>query len=371
MKLRHAIAMAELMGLPDMVQTVQVQMATHPVDDWQISKVQLWDLICATDRLLGMILNLSPITGCHQGTTANVVSVNGIVQNQVYLCRLTDIANKVQDLDRFSILNGPGMDACAFALDLSRELKTLASQTPETWWLGAVYDRNNVYLDHIVQFLHYYVAMRIHLPLTLRQCPDGENYFNRLACIDACESMLQKYQFLGRKLPPGLFLSEILDLQAFSAAVTLLLMSHMSSVSFSDVGVDKVKASNEVGQVIKLLQEKSNCKLGCGIAYSGFITLCSLNDLLQEKEIGFNLRKSAFHAPLLGSVQVRRNDHFSQVESSWPMQMLSAFGLRNATIPFSDQIFDANTSVEPCLQDDNAQWDSIRSSTEDMFCGGL
>ena len=40
MKLRHAIAMAELMGLPDMVQTVQVQMATHPVDDWQMFDMQ-------------------------------------------------------------------------------------------------------------------------------------------------------------------------------------------------------------------------------------------------------------------------------------------------------------------------------------------
>jgi hypothetical protein len=374
-KLRQTIAIAELMGLHNVVQVSQLQMTTEVVDEQQISKVRLWDLICAADKLLGMMLNLSPITSSHRQGTTDSVSINGVVQNDVYLCRLTNIANKVQDLDHFNIFNGPRTEACTLAMELSRELNTLGSQTPAAWWSGGMYDTNNFHPDHIVQFLHYYIAMRIHLPLTLRQCQGGENLLNRLACVDACMSILQRYQILNRRLPPGLFLSEMLDLQAFSAAITLLLISHTSSVCPMDVGVDmgvdRIKIRNEVEQVIKLLHKKSDGPHGYGFAYNGFTTLRSLNDLLQGTENDLNRRKIAFHAPLLGKVQVRRNEHSFQEGTYWPSQILSALGFCNAEMPIPDLNMVTETSMQPCLHDENEQWDRITRSTEDMFRGLL
>lgn len=120
--------MAELMGLPNMVQVAQVETATEAGDDeGHISKSQLGDLICAADRLLGIILNLPPITSRHQLATTHSVSIDGIVQNQVYLCRLTDIANKIQHLDYLNTLHGSSTEVCTFALKLSGESKVLAS----------------------------------------------------------------------------------------------------------------------------------------------------------------------------------------------------------------------------------------------------
>ncbi|OJJ84482.1 fungal specific transcription factor domain-containing protein [Aspergillus glaucus CBS 516.65] len=251
-----------------MVQVAQVETVTEAGDDeGHTSKSQLWDLICAADRLLGMILNLSPITSRHQLATTHSVSIDGIVQNQygsLHIC-----------FEAFRRAQG------------GSPLKPQRSGDQE--------------------FLHYYVAMRVHLPLTLRQGPDGEDFFSCLACVDACESLVQLYQFLSRRLPPGLFLSEMLDLQAFTAAATLLLISHMSSsIHFLDMGIDKIKISNEVGQVIKLLHPKPHGTSGSGIAHNGVTTLCSLNDMLRETENGVDLRQIAFHVLLLGKVQTQR-----------------------------------------------------------------
>lgn len=209
--------------------------------------------------------------------------------------------------------------------------------------------------------------MRVLLPLTLRQGPDGEDFFSCLACVDACESLVQWYQFLSRRLPPGLFLSEMLGLQAFTAAATLLLISHMSSsIHFLDMGIDKIKISNEVGQVIKLLHQKPHGTPGSGIAHNGVTTLCSLNDMLRETESGVDLRQIAFHVLLLGKVHVRRNAHSSQADSPWSFQLLPGLGFFNTNEQFPPPSLDANMSIEPSFDAQNLQWDRIACSVEDI-----
>ena len=340
------------MGLPNMVQLAQVEAATEAGDyEGHISKSQLWVLICAADRLLGMFLNISPISSRHGLATTHSVSIGGIVQNQVYLCHLTDIASKIQHLDHLNTLHGSSKEVRTFALTLSGELNVLASQTPDIWWSGGVHGVHGVQgvnPAHIVQFLHYYVAIRVHLPLALRQGPDGGNIFSCLACVDACESLVQRYQYLSRRLPPGLFLSEMLDLQVFTAAATLLVISHMStSIHFLDIGVDKIKISNEVGQVIKLLHQKSRGTPGSGIAHDGVATLSSLNDMLRDTENGVYLRQIPFHVPLLGTVHVRRNAHSSQANNPWAFQLPSELGLFGTNEQFPPLSLNANMSMEP------------------------
>jgi hypothetical protein len=370
LKLRRVIAISELIGLDKAARVAQHDTATEAAVEGQMNKDQLWDVICAADRLLGVVLNLSPITSSYQMATTYAVTIDGIVQNQVYLYRLTDIANKIQALDQLSTSNSFSTESYTFSLEISRDLKTLASQTPETWWSQGVHDgANSVYPDHIVQFLHYYIAMRIHLPMALRQGPDNETLFSCLACINACESIVQRYQLLSRRLPPGLFLSGMLDLQAFSAAVTLLLISHMISTRSLDVGVDKVKISNKVEQVIKLLHEKSDSPPSPGFAYDGFTALCSLHDLLRGADDSLDPRQIAFHAPLLGKVQVKRNENPPQGESYWSSELLSALGFCSASEQLAFHSLNRNqfSSGEPSFDTENAQCDRTTYLAEGIF----
>jgi hypothetical protein len=365
--LRHTIAIAELMGLHNVAQVVQVETASGAVDEGHISKVQLWDLICAADRLLGMVLNLPPITIHSQQARPHSLSIHGIVQTRVYLYRLTNIANKVQDLDRLSTSNESRTEGYNSALKLSAELKDLASQTPESWWSGGVHGTKNVHPDHIVQFLHYYVVMRIHLPLTLRQGLDAGNLSNCLACVDACVSMVQRYQFLSQRLPPGLFLSEMLDLQVFSAAVTLLIVSHMSILHPVCVGVDRIKVRNEVGQVIEVLREKSHCTPRSRVAYNGFTTLCSLDDLLRRAENGVGPRQVAFDAPLIGKLRVTRDIDRSHDDDYWRELLSNLDPCDGGGEQYSHLNLDANICMEPFCDAENAQWDEIGRFTDSIF----
>lgn len=364
LKLRHAIAIAEIMGLHNMVHIAKPRTATEAVDKAHISKLRLWNVICAADRLLGMILGLPPVTSRYQQAMPHSVSVNGVVQTQVYLCRLTDIVHKIQHLDHLSLSDVSRPECYTLVSELSRELKTLASQTPESWWLGSARGTNNVHPDDIVQFLHYYITMRAHLPLALRPGPGGENTFSCLACVEACESMLQRYQFLSRRLPRGLFISEMLDLQAFSAAVILLLMSHMSSVRFLGVGIDRIKISNEVRQVIELLHEKSDTFPSSENTRNSFTTLCSLDTFIRGTEGSVDLRQIDCHAPLLGKVQITRNGHPSQAGIHWSPQMLPALCLFNASDQLPYLQFDASMSMDPPFDTENVQWARTASSTE-------
>ncbi|GKZ27415.1 hypothetical protein AbraIFM66951_004195 [Aspergillus brasiliensis] len=346
-KLRHVITVAELLGLHNMTRVAQFGATTEAADQAYISKVQLWDLICATDRLLGMVLNLPPITRHHRQTHTNAVSIGGIVQHQRYLGRLTDISKKIPDLDYLNISERPRTEEYTFALDLFRELQVLASQTPPAWWSGELHGAKSVDPSHLVQFLHHYIAMRIHLPLTLRQGPGEESLSNCLSCVDACTSIIKLYQLLSPKLPPGLFLCEMLDLQVFAAAVALLLVSHMSRARFFGAGVDRIKINHDVGHVIRLLRERSRRRPDSGIAQNGFTALSSLNGLLSEAENGLDLRQIAFQIPLLGKVYVRCNQHLPEADSDWSSQLLSTLGLCGISeeMPYPD--FDFSLPMLP------------------------
>lgn len=371
MRLRHVIAIAELMGLPKIVQVAHLNNATEVVDDeGHICRAQLWDLICAADRLLGMVLNLPPDTSRHQRITTRSLSIDGVVQSQAYLHRLTDIANRIQYLDDLNTLHGPSTELYTSAFKLAGELKVLASQTPESWWAWDVRDVQAAEPDHLVQFLHYYVTMRVHLPFTMRQDPGGQYSDSRLACIDACESLVQRYRFLGRRLPPGFFLSEMLDLQAFTAAVILLLISRIpSSVHFMNMGIDKARIKNEVGEVIHLMHERSHSTPGSGFAHDGVATLCSLDNLLQESENGVDLGQSALKVPLLGKVHIRRNAHSSQetrVDSPWSFQTLSGLGACNTNEQSFPLSLDTNLSIGSAYDAQNLLWDGLAYCTPDI-----
>jgi hypothetical protein len=170
-----------------------------------------------------MFLNLLPGTRRYEQTGVQPLIVDGVVQTRAYLTRLTDIAAKIQHLDD---IDTPGSaELYATALELARELRVLAFQTLKLWW---VTDADHVKPDHLVQFLHYCIVMRVHLPFVVRQNPGEEYFYSRLACMDACEAVAQRYQFLRRMLPPRFFLGQILDLQAFTATTVLLLTTHSS-----------------------------------------------------------------------------------------------------------------------------------------------
>ncbi|KAL4894382.1 hypothetical protein BDV59DRAFT_207047 [Aspergillus ambiguus] len=306
-RLRHIIAIAELMGLPKTVQLFRLKRPSTSGDEKTLAgKAQLWESICSIDRLLGIMINLPPDTGRYHHTSSSDLVVNGVVQPRTYLCQLTEIATRVHDLEYMNATHEPRIKLYTLALEIAQEVGELASRTPASWW---VYDAmDGLKADHIIQFIHYCVVMRVHLPLALRQ-DRGEDYlYSRLACMDACTSIVQRYQFVRRTLNSGMFMSRVLDLQAFTATVVLLLTSHGSpSMDQYSIRIDKDQLETQVFRVIELMQEKSKDKAGADFAELGMRALCALNGLLKQGDNVAGVQGLTLNVPLLGKIHIRRN----------------------------------------------------------------
>ncbi|KAB8262459.1 hypothetical protein BDV32DRAFT_120162 [Aspergillus pseudonomiae] len=304
-KLRHIIAIAELMGLPRVFQAVRFNQPTG-ANDTSFHKVQLWQAICNIERLNGMILNLPPGTARYHLTTASPLNVDGSIHITTYLTRLFNIYIKVYDLDELSYTHESSMKTQMAALEMAQALGELAGQAPDTWWAGD--ERDHVTPDDVVQFLHYCVLMRVYLPFVLKQNLGDELMYARLPCMNACESVARRYLALRRKLPAGLFMARVLDLQALTAASVLLLLSHhIRSTDRHSLRVDTRNLHAVVSEVITLIGERARDPTNSELAVEAYNTLRALDQLLRQDNHTGEAERLTVTVPLLGKIHVRRN----------------------------------------------------------------
>ncbi|KFX93958.1 hypothetical protein V490_04586 [Pseudogymnoascus sp. VKM F-3557] len=297
LQLRHYIAVAELMGLPRPSGAYQPNKPTGPDnDEVQRQRAQIWESLCSADGLSGMIVNL-PCASQYQQSYSLPLSVDGVIQPRAYLVRLMHISTKIQYRDE-----GSSAELYASTLDLDRQLNVLMSQTPKSWW---TLSSGKVQPESVVQFLHYCVKMRIHLSFAMRRDAGDEYIYSRMACKEACELAVERYQFLRQELPSNIFMSQALDLQAFTATVIIILTSYISRDRLSP------RINSAVTQVITIMEEKSIKAAGFDFALRGASTIRALKKLLQDEGTS-GMQELTLSVPLLGKVHVRRNSHGSK-----------------------------------------------------------
>ena len=299
------------MGLPKSFQAVELSKIneTDP-DGTQFQRAQLWESICSADRLFGTIINLPCGTRRYHLPTTSELTIDGVVQTRTYLSRLAEITIRVQDLDDVNATQRSNSELYASSVKIDRDLKELVSQTPRSWWAEEV---GPVKADHILRFLHSCITMRTHLPLTMRQNSGEEYTHSRLACMNACQLVVNRYQLLRPRFPSGIFLAQIMDLQAFTASVVLLLTSHSSiSKERLNLRTNEAQVKDQVEEVIKLMNEKSCHITSSSFARHGATTLRSLQTLLREEDNNFHVQEMNLKVPLLGNVRIRRNKSPSQ-----------------------------------------------------------
>ncbi|KAJ5194906.1 uncharacterized protein N7498_008344 [Penicillium cinerascens] len=329
-------------------------------------RTQLWVLICVADGLLGIITSLPPVTSLHKQAKDQTIISNGTVQSRIYLSRLIEIAGKIQNLDDMNTAYGSSTDLYTPSLELIRELKSLASQTPEHWWLR---DPGHVKPENIVQFIHYYLVMRAHLPFIMRQASGEEFLYGLCTCMDACESVVQRYQELRGALPPGFFLAGMLDLQAFTATVILLLTSHSTSHSSPSttrfkLRIDKPKIESEMRKVIKLMRERSNGTCGSRLAQDNVTTLCSLIELLQENDNSDQEHQLTLRVPLLGKLHVRRKPQPGELRL---FQGSSEQGINKPNEQLAPAALGTDASMGTALAvEEDLQWDNLSWCIENI-----
>ncbi|CVL08485.1 related to C6 finger domain protein [Fusarium mangiferae] len=365
LKLRHFIALAELMGLPKAAQS--------GLNEESARKAQAWTLMCTIDRMVCMFINLPAYTRRSPNMAPLPIMVDGVVQPSVYLSRLMDIAPEAFGLDDLSGTQDSKAASYTAVLEVAREARSLAGEAPKSWW--AFHMDQDLKPDHIVQFVHYCLLMKAHLPIVLRQKGSEDYGYDHLGCIDACQSVAQRYQFIRRKLPPGFFSLNVLDLQAFTAVILLLLMPYSSTLTDLHIfQIDKSGIECVVAQVLQLMEEKSDKGVGSDFARRGAHTIRSLRDLLQQDEDpGNSVNEITANVPLIGTIRVRRNrkaspnlNNHSQVSSNqgpqaaqWDLQEQAGYSSElNTGISLQ------NSAIESFMAPE-FQWDQLLWSIED------
>lgn len=359
------------MGLPKLHQAVRLNRIRGTDDHMSSHKADLWELICNVDRLLGIIVNLAPVTHRCQPTGTSALVVNGAVQPQVYLRKLMDIAARVLDLDEPSQVQNPGFKV---HWELAAELGALASQVPSSWWIRD--QKEGARPEDVIQFVHYCIVMRVHLPLALRQDAGPEHMYSRLACTDACDLVAQRYESLNRTLPQGFFISRLLDLHAFIAVVVLLLSSHSTSSAEerNSFRIDKGRMRDVAVRITHLMSERCKAQVSSDVAREGSSALSALHTFLQQDDSNAaRVQELTVKVPLLGKIHLRRNFRLisapsgSKVRHMQPPSNTNTYaGIQNDPTAFT---LNERTAIDNAFSPDQWQLNNLSWSIEDNYNG--
>ncbi|KAF2753837.1 putative Zn(II)2Cys6 transcription factor [Pseudovirgaria hyperparasitica] len=306
---RRVIALAELLGLPRIARNVRLgKIKISSEADPNFSKTEIWESLCGMDRAGGMIYNV-PVTTKRYRTPSvkdHPVSINGEIQCKIYMATLSDLSLRLQDLDDIAYEEGEESELYAEVLKIDSELRALASYTPHGWW-DLPPDGENP--ECHLQFWHLFITMRAHLPFLLRRDPSDKYAYSRIAGMDACRSVSQRYLHIRRAIPSGFFICKPMDMEGFISTTVLLLATHnirLTKRPNETIDVAELKAL--ILNIIELMNDKSSDAIGSDIARRGALVLRSLYDcLLEDSEGKSTPEELTVKVPILGQIHVQRN----------------------------------------------------------------
>lgn len=200
-----------------------------------------------------------------------------------YVTRLSNIAIELEDINNLT-----NAQLYQKASELDGNLRDLALATPGVWE-----QRDTSLPSLLMQHLHSYICIRVHLPLSLRQVSE-ETSASRAACTKACMELVPRYVAVA-SLMPRIFPRRFLDLQAFTAAVVLLLVGFSSSAP-------SLQMAKTLAQDVCEAMQSVICQPNSAYAVHATRTIRALIELLdRDTDASISLK-----IPLLGKVVVRR-----------------------------------------------------------------
>ncbi|KAI6882665.1 hypothetical protein KC334_g16350 [Hortaea werneckii] len=205
----------------------------------------------------------------------------------------------------------PGYEMFNTVMSIDQELRYLANQVPSTWWK---INWPSLESSAILQYWHQYLIVRTHVRLALTQDPNQQFAFNFATCMEASQALARRYGALRPLLPIGFFASRVIDLQAFTGAVFLLLASQRnvlagnnrlgSSDNFSEAEANRTLAHGIVDTMERSAADATGTAADFGRHAAGAIR--SLSNLLLQPPSDGGYQKVTLHLPLIGNIHVTR-----------------------------------------------------------------
>lgn len=325
------------------------------VGNWT-QKAALWESICAVDRMTSMMWSLPLATVDYPLPKRPIVDSQGQVNPESYLYGLADIASRVLELDKLYSSRSPLLELSNAVISTDRELRSLANLTPQSWqkthW-------PQLSIDALLQYWHQYLTVRTHLQLALKYKESQQFTFSFITCLEACKELARRYVSMRPILPAGFFANRVIDLQAFTATVFLLLASYRTTSGSGTLpqAVDLNGTTSVVDQAVQMMEFAAD-RVGGDFAHQAADAVRSLSSLLQQPQSSKS-QKITLSLPLVGRIHVSRKSHAASFiqEHSYPTPIQQPQGSWQTT-PSGDTSYPA-TQAMPFGSSDLNSMDSL------------
>lgn len=244
-----------------------------------------------------------------------IVDSQGQVNPQSYMYNLADIASRVLELDNIYSSGRPLMELFNAVVGTDQELRSLVALTPKSWrklhW-------PELSIDPILQYWHQYLMLRTHLQLALKYDEGQEFTFNFITCLDACQELARRYVLMRPILPAGFFINRVIDLQAFTATVFLLLASYRTTRGSGNFlqAVDANVITTIVDEVVRMMAFAAD-RAGGNFARQAADAVRLLSSLLKQPQTSES-QKITLSLPLVGRIHVCRKSYAAKTVPKQP-----------------------------------------------------
>lgn len=302
------------MGLPRSAKANQAQVARgRPGTIEDSNKTRLWAELCIVDRLTGILHNMPIATRAYPVPAFLPPRFDGTIQPLDYVLQLSSILVEVQDLDDARALQTSNNDIYHAILKLDGHLRALSSTMPSSWLTGG---QPQSTAGQILCFVHHCTVMQTHLHFVLRDDPTKQYTYSKVAGRKACQDVARQWLRLRRLLPSGFFLCRVMDVQAFTATVVLMLISYSSGrIGASAFDASSTDIDPLLTETFNLLEERSKDRISSDFTRQAVNTLHSLSDLLGGHDRSSS-PKLTLKVPLLGRLHVRRRSSEQAMDAS-------------------------------------------------------
>ncbi|KAJ9602156.1 hypothetical protein H2200_013276 [Cladophialophora chaetospira] len=214
----RALAFAQLLGIHRLAaQTDKTSL------DYQRS-VNIWCHLVIGDRYLSLLLGL-PYSVSESFVTP-YIPVSGpppssVNDGEYYVGKMIPIITKM--IDRNQSVVPMGYSA---TLRLDQELEELHNAQDPDWWSPELVPgaRAEDHFDRLsAHFYHHQAKLLLHMPFMLRSSSDKRYQYSHNAALDAAREMIRVYEALRTNQAVGPFICKLIDFQAFTGAMLLLI----------------------------------------------------------------------------------------------------------------------------------------------------
>lgn len=273
---RRAISFAELLGLHRLA-----LMKPAKPDLQHTRQVSLWSHLFQGDRYLALVLGL-PLSIQSQFCDPCIPIIGQPTEHtegDAFLLRMSPIVARIVDRNQNPILD------FSLTLRIDQDMEELAQSVPQEWWgkTNAPAPTLEEQFDRLLsQFFFHQVRKLLHLPFMLKSSADKRYHYSYTAALDSSRDTIRFYDALRGSDAVGPFICKLIDFQAFSAAILILLnlygYSHgsqknaeqdQSDSALVDTTIEILRrASKEAGgivaaQSLKALEMIAEARHGC------------------------------------------------------------------------------------------------------------